>query len=167
MNSHLESLGRAKLQGILLLGVIFAIGIFTGVALERVRQSRPAPVPNAARGVAPPGWREQFHLTDEQERQIHEILERNRPRTEALIEQFLPRLRAATDSVRGEIRAILTPDQQREFDRVQPPLEPHPGDRRPPFGPPPTGFPPDGPRPGGPPPGGERSRGAMPPGQPR
>ena len=161
MNAHLESRGRVRLQGILLLAILFVIGVFVGIALDRVRGARPAHTRPVAQG-APPGWRGQFHLTAEQDQQIHQILEKNRPRTEAIIGQFMPRLRAVTDSVRGEIRAVLTPDQQKDFDRLHPPLEPHPLDHRPPFGPPPGG-----PHPGGPPTQGGPPRSGPPPRHPR
>ena len=163
MNGHLESLGRVRLQGILLLVVVFVIGVLVGTALERVREARPAPPPPFRPASSPPGWRKQFRLTDEQDRRIHQILERGRPRTDAILDQFLPRLRAVTDSIRAELRVVLTPDQQREFDRLRPPLAPHPRDRRPPSG----GSLPGGPPPGGPPPQGGPPRSEPPPGGPR
>jgi hypothetical protein len=180
MNSHLESLGRVKLQGFLLLAVVFLIGAFAGGAFERLREVRPGPPPPVGRGI-PPGWRQQLRLTDEQDRQIHEILDKNRPKADAVLDEFLPRLRVVTDSVRAEIRTVLTPDQQKMFDRLQPPLELEPPLRggRPPAGghllggPPPGGPPPDGRRPrGGPPPDGPPPRegpprGGPPPGGPR
>lgn len=168
MNAHLESLGRVKLQGILLLAFVFAIGTFAGVALERFREARPGPPPPPGQG-APPAWRQQLRLTDDQDRQIHEILERNRTRADAILDQFLPRLRVVTDSVRAEVRLVLTPEQQEMFDRLQPPLEPGPlREGRPPFGGPrPGGPPPDGPRPGGPPPRRGFGPGGPPAGGPR
>jgi hypothetical protein len=168
MNAHLESLGRVRLQGVLLLVVVFAIGIFTGTALDRARRARFAPPPRAEQGF-PPGWREQLRLTDAQDRQIHEILEKSRSRSDAVLDQFLPRLQAVTDSIRADVREVLTPDQQTLFDRLQPPLGPPGRDGRPPFGGPaastdlPGGPPPEG----GPPPGGRPPAGAPPWGGPR
>jgi hypothetical protein len=153
MNAPLESLGRVRLQGILLLAGVFVIGALAGAAVERAREARPGPPPPRERG-APEAWREQLRLTDEQDRRIHEILESNRPRADAVLDQFLPRLRAVTDSIRFEVRAVLTPEQQLEFDRMQPPLGPPMRDMPPPGGPPRHGRPPGGPPPGGPPPGG-------------
>jgi len=169
MNAHLESLGRVKLQGVLLLVVVFVIGAIAGAAIMRVREARPGPPPPAGPG-APPGWRQQLRLTDDQDRQIHEMLEKNRPRADAVLDQFLPRLRVVADSVRAEVRTVLTPDQQKMFDRLQPPFELEPPLRggRPAFGgPPPDGPPPGGPPPGGPPPHGRPRPGAPPPGGPR
>jgi Spy/CpxP family protein refolding chaperone len=162
MNAHLESLGRVKLQGFLLLAVVFVIGAFAGAAFERAREARPGAPPPAGEGV-PPAWREQLRLTADQDRQIHEILEKNRPRADAVLDQFLPRLRAMTDSVRAEVRTVLTPEQQELFDRLQPPIGPPLRDGRPPLGEPPPGEHP----PGGPPPHGGPSQGGRPPGGPR
>jgi hypothetical protein len=174
VNSHLESLGRVKLQGILLLAVVFAIGGLAGAALERVRESRPAPPPPPRPG-APTAWRQELHLSDTQDGQIRNILDKNRPRANAILDDFLPRMRLFTDSVRAEVRTVLTPEQQQLFDRLQPPLELEPPFRgrqmqgetppqsgpppdrhapgaAPPGPPPPRKPPPGGPRPGDPPP---------------
>lgn len=162
MNVHLESLGRVKAQGVFLLAVVFVIGAFAGAAFERARESRFGPPPRPGQGT-PPEWRRQLRLTDDQDRRIREILEKNRSRADAILDQFLPRLQAVTDSIRVEVRAVLAPDQQKTFDRLQPALDRPLPDRRHPFGglppggrpadgPPPLGWPP----PGGPPPGGPR-----------
>jgi hypothetical protein len=167
MNAHLESLGRVKLQGVVLLAVIFLIGAVAGAAFERAWEARPGFPPPLGRG-APPAWRQQLRLTDDQDRQIHQILEKNRPRADAVLEQFLPRLRMVTDSVRAEVRSVLTPDQQKMFDRLQPPLDPPSRDARPSFGgPPPGGRPPEDLPLGGPSAGGPPSGGPPPPGGPR
>jgi hypothetical protein len=176
VNTHFESLGRVRLQGTLLLAVVFVIGGLTGAALERSRAVRPGPPPPVGQGL-PPGWRQELSLSDEQDRRIHEIFENNRPRTDAILDEFLPRLRGVADSVRVMVRMVLTPDQQKLFDRLQPPLEPPARDGRPPFGGPPPGGPggnpppagppqggPGGPAPDGPPPGGPRPGGPPPPG---
>lgn len=161
MKNDLESLGRLRLQAVLLLAAIFVIGALGGVAFERARQARLAAAPPGepwrsgppGRGL-PPELRAELRLTADQERRIHAILEANRPRTDAILDQFLPRLRATVDSVRAEIRSVLTPEQQEIFDLRRPPLGPPlPGaDPPPPLQPhrPPPGGPPHGP----PPPGG-------------
>jgi hypothetical protein len=170
MKASLESLGRLRLQGILLLGVVFVIGGLAGAAFERSRRAREIPPVEIGRG-APPGWREQLHLTDEQEARIRQILESGRPRSDAILERLLPSLRAVTDSIRVEVRNVLTPEQLKIFDEMQPPLGPplnvgHPPLGGPPQGDHPMGGPPPGgphhgaPPPGGPPPGGPPPHGA-------
>lgn len=121
MRSDLESLGRMRLQAILLLVVIFAIGGITGAALERTRTTRrPPPLPPAGSHGLPPELRDKLSLTHEQDQRIEAILENNRTRVDAVLDQFLPRLRAVRDSVREEVRAQLTPEQRAVFDASPP-----------------------------------------------
>lgn len=163
MKTGIESLGRLHIQAILLIIVVFAIGVLGGITFERAQGPRDRHHP---RGKIPPELAEGLSLSQDQERRMMEILDRNRPRTEAVLKEFLPRLRSIADSVRAEVRAVLTPEQQKIFDSkpplpfgmdkgLPPGVHPHGGpefdDRRP-------GHPPDGPprarRPeGGPPPG--------------
>jgi hypothetical protein len=157
MRSDFESLGRLRLQAILLLVVIFLIGGFTGAAFEHARLSqfaRHRPPPPGGGHAFPPELRDRLHLTQEQDDRIHGILEENRPRVDEVLDRFLPRLRAVTDSVRNEVRSVLTPGQQAIFDAT-------PMDGGQPFGgPPDRGGPPGregSPRPRGPhPPQGRR-----------
>jgi len=146
MNSSLESLGRLRLQGILLLTGVFLIGALAGAAFERARVGHPfhEPLPPQGSGL-PPGLRDALGLTEDQETRIRVILETGRPRTDSVMNEFLPRLRAVTDSIRAEVRTLLTPEQQEIFDSRQPPL-----------GPPPHGMPPPRDAPPPPPPGGGR-----------
>lgn len=146
MNNHLESLGRLRLQALLILLVVFAIGALAGAAFERAGGRRPGPgqgpPPERMRGL-PPDLRERLDLQPEQARRIEQLLDRNRARTDAVLDQYLPQLRALTDSLRAEVRAELTPAQREIFDRLEKERPP-----RPPHGP-------GGPRNGGPPPFGD------------
>ena len=181
MHSGFESLGRLRLQAILLLVVVFIVGLLGGVAFERAfggRQAPRRPMGPPPDGL-PPGLSRDLGLTAEQEAGIKAIFERYRPKTDAILDEFVPRLRSATDSARAEVRALLTPAQQEIFDRDRPPEPPElnqkglaPFDGGPPPGPPrfgdrppaPAGgrpperpggrgpHPPDGPPPHGPPP---------------
>lgn len=149
MNAHLESLGRLRLQGILLLASVFLIGALAGMAFERARRARPEPPPPAHHGQAlPPRLLEELQLTQDQSDRVHAILEAHRPHTDAVLDEFLPRLRAVADSIRDQVRAVLTPVQQAALDRWQPPFDgPPPGGPHFQGGPPPGGAPPgrDGP----------------------
>ena len=60
----------------------------------------------------------ELDLTPEQMTEIHEIMERNRPHTEEILKETLPRLRAVTDSVRQEIRAVLSVEQAAKMDSL-------------------------------------------------
>jgi hypothetical protein len=147
MTSGLESLGRLRLQAILLLAAVFVIGALAGVALDRsvIPRGHPPGMDNHPPHLdgpppsgLPPELTEGLDLTSEQERQISVILERSRPRIDDVLDHFLPRLRDITDSVRVEVRGVLTPGQQEIFDRREPPLfgkdGPPPPGGRPPWG---------------------------------
>lgn len=145
MNNSLESLGRLRLQALLILLVVFVIGGLAGVAVERSRHpQRGGPPPRTG---FPPHLREALDLTETQNRRLDEILAGYRPRTDELFDRVMPGVRALTDSMRAEIRTVLTPAQREVFDRMEPPPDEH-------RGPPGERHPPDGPA-GGPPPGGD------------
>lgn len=127
MKNSVESLGRIRTQGIALLLATFVAGALAGMALERLRTRPEFPPPGQERGLgmmrpfAPgglPPMFEELNLTDEQRASISEIIERSRPRTDELLQSMLPRLRAVTDSVREEIRAVLTPEQAVKLDSL-------------------------------------------------
>ncbi len=146
MQGSLESLGRLRLQAVILLLVVFVIGALTGAAIERTRRPRP-PGPPPREGLSP-AMRDELRLTAAQNQRVDAILAGSRRRTDVVLDRFLPQLRALTDSIRTEVRAVLTPEQQEIFDRLEPPLM-QPPPRRPPDG----GEFRGGPPPDGPPPG--------------
>lgn len=76
---------------------------------------------------------------------VHRILERHRPDLEAILRETFPRVRAISELTEREVRAILTPEQQRQLDQLKARRRP------PPPGPPPSGVELPGP-PGFPPP---------------
>ena len=124
MKETLESLGRIRTKGIALLVLTFVAGALAGVAVERVRTARQAPEPPPPditmlrplrEGTLPPVLR-QLNLTPAQREQIIQILERGRPRTDSILREMLPRLRATTDSIHAELRAVLTPAQLATWD---------------------------------------------------
>jgi Spy/CpxP family protein refolding chaperone len=100
---------------------LFAAGAAAGVAWER------------ARGGGEPKFRvmvdggraridafDELELTDEQRRRIEQVFVRAQPRTDAVLKQALPRLRAVTDSINQEVQAVLTPEQRRRLGRLEP-----------------------------------------------
>ena len=123
MNDGIESLGGVRLQGLALLAVVFAVGILGGMAIERVRVARVRPPRPAEfvrlRGGMPPGM-DRLNLTAEQRARIAEIFRSSRPLTDSVLHASMPRLQAIHDSVRREIRAVLTPEQQKLFDDMEP-----------------------------------------------
>jgi Spy/CpxP family protein refolding chaperone len=111
-----------RAQGLALLLVVFVVGVLGGMALERVRTTRQAPREPARgmamRGAMPPMF-QRLDLTSEQRQRIEAILQQSRPLTDSVLRSSLPRLRAIRDSVRLEIRAVLTPEQQERFDAME------------------------------------------------
>ena len=120
MRTGFEAVGRIRLQAILLLALVLAIGIVGGIAIDRVWRGHEYP---GHSGEPPPGLppelKDGMDLTPEQETRIQAILDRSRPRTDAILDEFFPRLRQVADSIRTEIRAVLTPAQQKLFDSRQ------------------------------------------------
>jgi hypothetical protein len=146
MKAGIESLGRLRLQAVLLLAVVFVLGGLVGVALDRVFVGPGGPPHHEGpppRGL-PPELREGMNLTPEQEKRIQAILDASRPRTDAVLDEFLPRLRVVADSVRMEIRGVLNSEQRVLFDQREPTMKGpgaghmfgEPANARPPAGPP-------------------------------
>jgi len=126
MKNGVESLGRIRAQGIAILVLTFVVGVLVGFAAERVRARRAPPpfqpTPEVTRrfpGANLPAMFRQLNLTPEQVQQIATIMENGRPRSDAVLNEMLPRLRAVTDSIRQEIRGVLTPQQAVAFDSLE------------------------------------------------
>jgi hypothetical protein len=62
-----------------------------------------------------------LHLTSAQKTRITEVLDSTRARMTQLHEQFESQRKQALAGAFSEIRASLTPDQQRDFDRLYSP----------------------------------------------
>lgn len=137
----------------LLLLATFAAGTVTGGALVHwfvVRASLSSHFPGA---MGPAPW-ENLDLSVSQRDKISEILERYRPKLDAILGETFPKVQTVIAQVDGEIREILTPEQRSKFDQAKaqrhdhpPPLHPGPGgnwpgaDRREPMGGPPGPLP--------------------------
>jgi hypothetical protein len=69
--------------------------------------------------LLPPGVLDRLSLTEAQRASVDEIIQRRNGLTEAMLREVYPKLRTQVDSANIEIRALLTPDQQAEFDRLR------------------------------------------------
>lgn len=108
---------RARAVGALLLAASFAVGGLAGMAAEEAlgldwfdfldEDAAPAEGPLFT-GV---------DLTAAQERQIEDIRERREERLEGYWESRLPDIQRIMDDSYGEMRRVLTPEQQPAFDR--------------------------------------------------
>ncbi len=85
---------------------------------------------------------ERLVLTEEQQDQIREIFQARERAAEEVMRGMRERLKMAMDSTDAEIRGVLTPGQQTEFDRIQEEGRERLGRRFPGGGPPGKGRPP-------------------------
>ena len=115
--------GRMRMAGMALLAVTFAVGMLAGTAFGRVLSARE---PDAASAAAkceqkrgPHYIFDELDLTPEQRTRIDGIMARRRERTDSLWKTDGTRIRSAVDSTRAEIRAVLTPQQAVEYDRLR------------------------------------------------
>ena len=116
---------KLRIQGTVLIIVIFVVGVLAGSAAERVRASREKPMrPFRQPGELPRPFA-RLDLTEEQRTQISDIFESSRPRADSVLQELMPHLRAINDSIQAEIREVLTPEQvevlETEFERGMPP----------------------------------------------
>src|SRR5262249_29499234 len=119
MDEGLHYTRRARLRALLLLTVVLVVGMLLGAAEERYRGQRASttPAPSSPGTHAYPGALGRMDLTAAQRAAIDSLIERERPRNEAIMQRVLPELRVEADSLRAAVRAVLTPEQQRVFDR--------------------------------------------------
>ena len=115
---------RMRMAGMALLAVTFVVGMLAGTAFGRVLSARE---PDAAGAAAAECERKRgpHHVFDEldlapaQRARIDQIMARRRALTDSLWRTDGARIRAAVDSTRAEIRAVLTPEQAAEYDRLR------------------------------------------------
>jgi Spy/CpxP family protein refolding chaperone len=117
-----ETPSRVRLLTLAVLVAVFAAGVASGAALVVGLRPphgppRPGDVP-ALRGIA---------LDAGQRVRIDAIFQRHRPELEAVFRDGFPRVRAIEEQLNREVREVLTPPQQAEFDeheRHRPPPPP-------------------------------------------
>lgn len=116
MSSSTDSNFRLRIQGAVLIALVFSVGVLAGGAVERIRASREKPMrPMRQMGELPRPF-ERLDLTNDQRTEISAILERGRPQTDSVLQELMPRLQAISDSIRVEIREVLTPEQTELLD---------------------------------------------------
>lgn len=140
------SRNRAMWVAALVLLLVGAAGVATGIALERRVLSRHGEMRRGPRGEFGRGGRggrpadtlearkrfrermiADLDLTPQQAARIDTIMERQRPHMDSLRAVLEPQLRAAAEATRRQIEAVLTPEQVQKF-RARAPGGP--GDRR-------------------------------------
>ncbi len=135
--------------------IVFLAGLATGAAVVHLTGGGPPGL-----GLPPMAALRGIDLTKDQRSKSDAIWARYKPQIDAILHESFPRVRAVDEQMSNELRTILTPDQQKVFDRNE-------ADR--PLGGPgfPPAPPPFGPRPGpgAPPPGGPGGEPPPPPAQ--
>ena len=123
--------GAVKLQGLLVVFGAMLIGAAGGVLLERIRDNytgafasgkrssfsarqfwtrQTRPIPRRIRSFAVDG--------QEQRNSIDSIFRAWEPRTDSVMNEVFPRIRALRDTVRMEVDAVLTPEQREELGKM-------------------------------------------------
>ncbi len=116
---------RTRLMGMGMLVVTFAVGLLAGAASSRVLSARETEPQTAAaaecsdrRGPHSSIF-EKLSLSPEQRQRIDGIMARRRAAMDTVWQVHGAPIRAAHDSARAEIRQVLTPAQQAEYDRLR------------------------------------------------
>lgn len=131
--------------------VIFGCGVITGAMV--VKSALPAHPPAAQQQELAPNLglttnflrrvQKQLDLTPDESEAIGKIIKQSQERTRPIWEQIAPQMRDERKRVREEIRAVLTPEQQRRWDKLikARPRKLPPGAPPPPDSPAPTNSP--------------------------
>jgi len=103
-----------RLMTVLVLLATFAAGTVTGGGLVHWFASDADP----SRIMPPPMLPlHELNLSEAQEKKVHEIMERYRPKLEALLDEAFPKVNAVNEQIEREVRAVLTDEQRRTLDR--------------------------------------------------
>jgi len=120
MNAH-GSPRMVRVVAVLALVIVFSAGVAAGVAGSRLLAARATPA-----APPPPEWRplgvdgrilDGLDLTERQREAIEAILARHRAEALREWQDVASRFREIVTSASMEIRGVLTPEQQQEFDR--------------------------------------------------
>jgi len=104
--------------------VVFALGGVTGASLDRIYRLRAgAPTPVVTVSIRDTDayfetLRRELTLTEDQSSGIRAVLERTRDDYKAVCADVRPRYDVVREKARGQMRALLTVDQQSRFDSI-------------------------------------------------
>jgi Spy/CpxP family protein refolding chaperone len=106
-----------------LVAAVFVAGVAVGVIGDRLLAPKPVIKTRIVNDMS--RVYDQLRLTSEQRTAADSIMSRRAPRSEELMFELGERLRAVSDSIDLELRAVLTPEQRVRLDslrRAQPPM---------------------------------------------
>ena len=116
MTTGADSALRLRIQGAVLIVIVFVVGVLAGGAGERIRASRGKPMPPFRQPGELPRPFGRLGLTEEQQTQISEVFASSGPRVDSVLQELMPSLQAINDSIHAQIREILTPEQVEMLD---------------------------------------------------
>lgn len=117
----MTSLGKVKIQVWFLILVVFLLGSVTGASVDRLIFMKGKGGPSAGGARRGPGqmverMKTDLNLTDEQAASIRKIFEESRKEFPPWKFNECPGVKESREKTRTQIRAILTPDQQKKYD---------------------------------------------------
>ena len=111
---------KYKLLVALTLLVVFGLGVAAGVLGERyiVHKTYRRPSPDRTHAPSLDAWAKELQLTPDQQTKIREIFKKNEERMKTYWSEGTARLREIRKTLKGEIDAVLTPEQQKKMDEM-------------------------------------------------
>ena len=117
--------------------VIFGTGVVTGTLLSKrtlpirpLDDNKPSVSGRSEEGPRPPDQnrrrsflsriQKELDLTPDQSSRIEQILNAGQVRTQALWDEITPRMKEEFHATREQIREVLTPEQEEEFEKLFP-----------------------------------------------
>lgn len=133
MTETLAAVGQVRRRAVALLGLVFAAGLFGGIAMERylIPSAAPGGPPWGRPGGGPgrpgfglpgdtailPPYLEQLGLDASQRAAALAIVQRVRPRMDSVTRTAMPAIGAIMEDARRELEAVLTPEQRARLPR--------------------------------------------------
>lgn len=115
----MKALGRSRMRALLALTAAFLAGAVAGDAVDLLLPHR-----DPGRGLPPP--LAELGLSQQQVRQVRQVLAKHRPAIDAVVADLRPKLRALQRQVEQEINALLTSSQQRNLRQLKSTAAPPP-----------------------------------------
>jgi Spy/CpxP family protein refolding chaperone len=113
---------KASLKTWSLLISVFALGSITGIGIDGVYRAKTNASLREGRRADREAMfdkiRRDLNLTDDQSKEMHRVLDETADEFRALRTELKPRYEALRLKTRGQMRALLTPEQQQNFDAL-------------------------------------------------
>lgn len=120
---------RVRVLTALIVAGVFSSGAIVGAGIYRWGSGAAAPAEAHGHGVGLWMPVEELELSPEQYAKVSAIVERGRLELDAVVRESFPRVRAIDEQMQKEVKAVLTPEQQKKLEDLK---------RRGPVGPTPT-----------------------------